>query len=176
LNLSNTQQKELEKLQFSWSVKRSMRQKPPVGDMAVADAAAATMPTKVARKKKGATASSELNPHLENAASIAAVPTMVTSGSNSTVIDHQNKAEDTDFDGKRATNRGSRSNKDLRSIRADRSSFAENRASSRLLKIDATIAKLQAEIKCLEAKNMLEMTQEAAQMKPLSLAPTKARF
>jgi hypothetical protein len=85
--------------------------------------------------------------------------------SSSTVIDPHNKAEDTDDDGKRATTRGSRSNKEVRSIRADRRKCAENRVSSSLPELDAKILQLQAKIKSLEAKNLLQMSRKEDQIK-----------
>jgi hypothetical protein len=142
LSPSNTQQNDLDSLRVVWIPKRGPRPKPLVHEVVFVDAAAATMTTKVARKKKEVTTYSELNQHLGNAALIAVAPNTVTSRSNnscssSTVIDHHNKAEDTDDDGKRA----------------DMSTCVGNRASSRLLEFDAMIMKLQAEIKYLEAKS-----------------------
>jgi hypothetical protein len=166
-NLSDSQRTELDRFGFVWIPKKGPRPKPLVRDIAFADAATATMTTKVARKKKGTASYSELNQRQDNAASFACAPAMATSRSNnscssSTVIDHHNKTEDTDDDGKRAPTRGSRSNKELCANRADRGACAENQVSSLLLELDAKILKLQVEIKSWEAKNLLQRTQDAA--------------
>jgi hypothetical protein len=55
-NLTDSQQSDLDGLGFVWGAKRGPMPKPLVRNMACVDAAAATMTTNVARKKKGATA------------------------------------------------------------------------------------------------------------------------
>jgi hypothetical protein len=158
-NLSGSRRNDLDRMGFVWSGKRGTRPKLLVCNMACVDATTATMTTQVARIKKGAATYSDLNQLLDNAASIAATPTPVTSRSNnscssSSVIEHHNKAEDTDDNGKRATTRGSRSNKEFCSIRADMSTCAENRVSSRLLELDANIMKLQAQLNLWKRKRL----------------------